>query len=207
MGEPIHDAAGESRREVFRQVGSMTRQLHDMLAEVGLLGSLRSAAGDLSDARGRLDYVVRKAGDSATRVLAAVEDAKVQQAHIGAALVAAEAALCPFSSTQGSAVDARQAIATARAAHGHVDARLTDILLAQDFHDLTGQVVAKVVATATTLETSLLALLLEIAPDVPVEATSRQASTGHNGPAIDAVGRDVVGSQAEVDDLLASLGF
>jgi chemotaxis protein CheZ len=88
-----------------------------------------------------------------------------------------------------------------------IDQHLTDIMLAQDFHDLTGQVVAKVVTLATDLEDSLLKLLVQVVPPEQRAKVDTQFS-GLQGPVVDAKGRaDVVTSQGEVDDLLASLGF
>ena len=87
--------------------------------------------------------------------------------------------------------------------------QLSDIMLAQDFHDLTGQTVRKVVDVAATLEESLVKLLLETTPP---DQRPQFAATVHegflNGPAHDAAERtDVVTNQAQVDDLLESLGF
>ena len=83
--------------------------------------------------------------------------------------------------------------------------RTTDIMMAQDFHDLTGQVVAKVVTLANDLEDSLLKLLLQV---VPPEHREKVDPNVLHGPVVDATGRtDVVSNQGEVDDLLASLGF
>ena len=91
------------------------------------------------------------------------------------------------------------------AATERIDAHLTDIMMAQDFHDLTGQVVAKVVALATDLEDSLVKLLVQAAP---LEQAQRVESAILNGPCVNPEGRtDVVADQGEVDDLLASLGF
>ena len=90
-------------------------------------------------------------------------------------------------------------------ATGRIDAHLTDIMMAQDFHDLTGQVVAKVVTLANDLEDSLLKLLLQV---VPPEHREKVDPNVLHGPVVDATGRtDVVSNQGEVDDLLASLGF
>jgi chemotaxis protein CheZ len=77
--------------------------------------------------------------------------------------------------------------------------------MAQDFHDLTGQVVAKVVALASELEDSLVKLLLQAAP----AGQAQKIELGFlNGPVVDPENRtDVVANQGEVDDLLASLGF
>jgi chemotaxis protein CheZ len=93
---------------------------------------------------------------------------------------------------------------------GRIDSHLTDIMMAQDFHDLTGQVVAKVVSLAADLEDSLVKLLVQAAP---VDQASKlmahiESAPELNGPVVDPEGRtDVVANQGEVDDLLASLGF
>jgi len=106
------------------------------------------------------------------------------------------------------------------------DAQLTDIMLAQDFHDLTGQVIRKVVALAESLETQLVQLLLASTPhdDTDPAVASAQLiapvavsadSTAHcpstddlDGPVVSTDGRsDVVTDQAQVDNLLESLGF
>jgi chemotaxis protein CheZ len=86
-----------------------------------------------------------------------------------------------------------------------IDGHLTDIMLAQDFHDLTGQVVAKVAKLAVELEDSLLKLLVQV---IPADRAHKVEESFLNGPVIQAEGRsDVVANQEQVDDLLASLGF
>ena len=80
--------------------------------------------------------------------------------------------------------------------------QLTDIMLAQDFHDLTGQTVRKVVDVAAGLEESLVKLLLE------TSSTPGMVERGPlDGPVADTARPDVVNNQAQVDDLLESLGF
>jgi chemotaxis protein CheZ len=80
-----------------------------------------------------------------------------------------------------------------------------EIMMAQDFQDLTGQVIKKVVEMAQVLETQLLQLLLDSMPaDKRVEAPEGLM----NGPVVNPDGRDdVVTTQEQVDDLLDSLGF
>ena len=74
-----------------------------------------------------------------------------------------------------------------------------------DFHDLTGQVVAKVVKLAGDLEDSLVKLLMQAAPP---EQAQKVEEGFLNGPVVNPEGRsDVVANQEQVDDLLASLGF
>ena len=91
------------------------------------------------------------------------------------------------------------------ASTARIDQHLTDIMLAQDFHDLTGQVVTKVVALATELEDSLLKLLMQV---IPADQVHKVEDAFLNGPVVNHEGRsDVVTNQEQVDDLLASLGF
>jgi chemotaxis protein CheZ len=86
-----------------------------------------------------------------------------------------------------------------------IDGHLTDIMMAQDFHDLTGQVVAKVVNLANELEDSLVKLLVQV---VPPEQREKVDPNVLAGPVVNPEGRtDIVANQGEVDDLLASLGF
>jgi chemotaxis protein CheZ len=88
------------------------------------------------------------------------------------------------------------------------DARLTEIMMAQDFHDLTGQVINRVVQLAATIEEQLLALLLQSAPAGAPGQDKAYDMNALEGPVVDAEGRtDVVADQKDVDDLLASLGF
>jgi chemotaxis protein CheZ len=97
-----------------------------------------------------------------------------------------------------------------------IDKNLTDIMMAQDFHDLTGQVISKVVALAANIEAQLIELLVLTAPsDSPAKATPPVGETVTEitepllqGPVVNPEGNpDVVQGQSEVDDLLASLGF
>jgi len=90
-----------------------------------------------------------------------------------------------------------------------VDEHLTAIMMAQDFHDLTGQVIAKVVNLAATIEEQLVQLLIQTAPpDVAVKAppVHEPYVPALDGPVVNADNNpDVVTNQSEVDDLLASL--
>ena len=190
--------------EVFQQLGAITRQLHDTLVQLGVIPKLQIAAEGLPDARSRLNYIAEKTGAAAEKVLNSVDCAKADHAHIieetrriAAAIVADPVKAVASGSILNFVSDVEQT--TAR-----IDNHLTDIMMAQDFHDLTGQVVAKVVALTSELEDSLVRLLVQAAP--PDQA--QKVELHLQGPVVDATGRtDVVSNQGEVDDLLASLGF
>lgn len=191
--------------EVFRQLGNLTRQLHDTLAQLGVMPKLQHAAEGLPDARSRLTYIANKTGEAAEKVLTLVDTAKAEQQQISAGTRALAEALVrdPVRAVAGGAV--MNFVSDVDARSQRIDQALTDIMMAQDFHDLTGQVVAKVVALAGDLEDSLVKLLVQVAPPEVVQQVETPIL---NGPVVDPEGRtDVVANQGEVDDLLASLGF
>ncbi|MEY4754684.1 MAG: hypothetical protein RJA44_2359 [Pseudomonadota bacterium] len=191
--------------EVFQQIGELTRMLHDTMQQVVVMPQLRVAADSLPDARSRLNYIASKTADAANRVLTSVEQAKAEQTRITAdtrelarALVADPVKAVASGALMNFVEDVNQA-------SERIDQHLTDIMLAQDFHDLTGQVVTRVVNLAAELEDSLVKLLVQVVP--PEQRDKVDPSTLH-GPIVNPEGRtDVVTNQSEVDDLLASLGF
>jgi chemotaxis protein CheZ len=194
-----------STTEVFIQIGTITRLLHDTLSQLGVMPKLRLSAEGLPDARSRLSYIAQKTGDAAEKVLNAVDLAKQDHADISAAARKLAAEMSGDKAAAASAAGVLAFVAQVEAASGRMDQHLTDIMMAQDFHDLTGQVVAKVVALAIDLEDSLVKLLVQAAPS---ELASEPTQSELNGPVVNPEGRtDIVSNQSEVDDLLASLGF
>jgi chemotaxis protein CheZ len=199
--------------EIFQQLGTLTRQLHDTMNMLGVLPGLKNTVDDLPDARSRLNYIATKTADAAEKVLNLVDTAKADQEHIAAETrrIAALITADPVKAVASGAVF--NFVQDVEDTTRRVDAHLTDIMMAQDFHDLTGQVVAKVVKLANDLESQLVKLLVQAAPPeqahkVEVALTSHATEHRLEGPVVDAEGRtDVVANQGEVDDLLASLGF
>ena len=191
--------------EVFQQLGSITRLLHDTMQQLGVMPKLQVATEGLPDARSRLSYIANKTAAAAEKVLNSVDQAKADHAHISEATRRmAEAIVAdPVRAVASGAV--MNFVQDVEQATTRIDGHLTDIMMAQDFHDLTGQVVAKVVTLAGDLEDSLVKLLVSV---VPPDKREHVDSTILNGPVVDPAGRsDVVANQGEVDDLLASLGF
>jgi chemotaxis protein CheZ len=212
---PENMAMPATSPEIFLQLGTLTRQLHDTLNMLGVLPGLKNTVDDLPDARIRLSYIATKTANAAEKVLNLVDTAKADQEHIAeetrklASLITAD----PVKAVASGAV--LNFVQDVEVVTKRVDGHLTDIMIAQDFHDLTGQVVAKVVTLANDLEVQLVKLLVQTAP--PEQAQKVEATlTAHHqpakpfleGPVVNAEGRsDVVTNQGEVDDLLASLGF
>jgi chemotaxis protein CheZ len=191
--------------EVYQQIGTITRLLHDTMQQLGVMPKLQIAADGIPDARSRLNYIATKTADAANKVLNSVDQAKSEHAAISEATRAMAQAIVadPVKAVASGAVFNFVKDVEARTAS--IDTHLTDIMMAQDFHDLTGQVVTKVVTLANDLEDSLVKLLVQV---VPAEKREKVDLNVLNGPVVNAEGRtDVVTNQGEVDDLLAQLGF
>jgi len=191
--------------EVFQQIGTITRVLHDTMQQLGVMPKLQIATDGLPDARSRLSYIATKTADAANKVLNSVDQAKAEHARISAATNEMAKAIMadPVKAVASGAVF--NFVKDVEKSTSSIDQHLTDIMMAQDFHDLTGQVVAKVVTLANDLEDSLVKLLVSV---VPPEQREKVDPSVLQGPVVNPEGRtDVVSNQGEVDDLLASLGF
>lgn len=206
------DESAHSCDKVFNRIGVMTRQLHDTLRELGYDRSLQEAAHAIPDARQRLTYIAEMTEQAASKVLNATDIAKPIQDRTEANAAALKARWDRLYAQQMSPDEFRVLAGETRDFLGHVvtgsretSAQLMEIMMAQDFQDLTGQVIKKVVDLAQRLEQQLLQVLIEA---IPPERKAEAPESLMNGPVISAVGRDdVVSSQEQVDDLLESLGF
>jgi chemotaxis protein CheZ len=190
---------------VFQQLGSITRLLHDTMAQLGVMPKLQTATEGLPDARSRLTYIADKTAAAANKVLNSVDQAKSDHEAIANATraLAAQLTADPVRAVASGAV--MNFVQEVEGRTATIDQHLTDIMMAQDFHDLTGQVVKKVVQLTSDLEDSLVKLLVQV---VPPEQREKVAPEILQGPVVNPEGRtDVVADQGEVDDLLASLGF
>jgi chemotaxis protein CheZ len=200
-----------SAADVHRMLGALTRQLHDSLNGLGLADKVKDWAGELPDAKSRLSYIARLTGEAAEKVLNQVDQAKAQHDFIASETrrIGALIAKDPVSAVAKGHV--MNFVSDVEKASQQVDAHLTEIMLAQDFHDLTGQVIARVVQLAANIEEQLVTLLIQTAP--PEAAAKPAASKGPYVPALDGPvvkttdNPEVVTNQSQVDDLLASMGF
>jgi chemotaxis protein CheZ len=214
MSEQIADSG--SHDEVLSRIGHMTRALHESLRGLGLDKLIEKAASDIPDARDRLDYVARLSEQAAKRVLDATDAAGPLQDGIDAQAAELSSAWQAMLSASRSDVPAdadwralaERTIASleaSRSAAGATKAHLMDIMMAQDFQDLTGQVIKRITGIAQNLEKQLVQVLVDFAPT----EIRREFDNGLlNGPQINPDGNsEVVADQGQVDDLLDSLGF
>ena len=203
---------GSEQEAMFNRIGHMARQLHDSLRELGYDKVLEDTAKQIPDARQRLTYIAQMTEQAASRVLNATDIAKPLQDELLAKSEAMAARWDRMFANQLS-VDEFKALAADSRAYFHeapgkikaTDAQLTEIMMAQDFQDLTGQVIKKVVEMVQGFEAQLLNVLIEAMPE---ERKAAAPEGLMNGPVVSADGRtDVVTTQSQVDELLESLGF
>jgi chemotaxis protein CheZ len=213
----IHELATptEDPNGVHHRLGTLTRQLHDSLNGLGLTAKVQSLAGELPDAKSRLSYIARLTGEAAEKVLNNVDQAKVQHDHIAAETRRIGALIVKDPVAAVAKGHVMNFISDVETSTKQIDENLTAIMMAQDFHDLTGQVISKVVALAANIEAQLIQLLVLTAPtDSPAKTNAVSETVTEvtepipQGPTVNPEGNpDVVQGQSEVDDLLASLGF
>ena len=207
----VHDE-GRKQETAFTRIGQMARKLHDSLGELGYDKVLEEAARQIPDARERLAYITTMTEQAASRVLNATDIAKPAQDELASRVQTLGGRWDKMFANQLSvdefkalAADTRRFFAEAPAKIEVTNAQLTEIMMAQDFQDLTGQVIKKIVDIVQNFETQLLEVLIEVMPEEKKAAAPEGLM---NGPVINAAGRsDVVTSQEQVDDLLESLGF
>ena len=201
----------EGASEVLSRIGHMTRALHESLRGLGLDKLIEKAASDIPDARDRLDYVARLSEQAAKRVLDATDLAGPLQDPIesrASELSGSWKALLDKGASEAEwrALAERTVAGLEESRQGAVATRteLMNIMMAQDFQDLTGQVIGRITGIAQNLEQQLVQVLIDFAPS----EIRRELDNGLlNGPQINPTGSEVVANQGQVDDLLDSLGF
>lgn len=212
-------ACGDDVSQVIHRVGQLTRVLHDSLRELGYDRLIAQAAAAIPDARDRLSYVAMMTEQAATRALNATEVARPIQDELGAEArrlsdlwTRMNARELTFEEFKALLESTRGYLAGVPGKTDATNAQLTEIMMAQDFQDLTGQVIKKITDIVHRLESEMVQLLLDcIPPEKRTEAAAarKPEPTGLlNGPVIPPqAGADVVTSQNQVDELLESLGF
>lgn len=213
--ELIADIQSPVNIELFAEIGKLTRQLHDSLNNFQVDSRLSDlASADIPDAKERLNYVIERTENAANKTMDAVEsifpvvDSIQEQVEVvnplWEKLIKNQLALPEFKEL---CIDIDKLLKSTEKDTETIRTLMTDVLMAQDFQDLTGQVIRKVIELVREVEDSLIGMLTAF--DLP--SSKAKPSVGENlveGPIMNSKERDdVVTDQDDVDDLLSSLGF
>lgn len=192
---------------MFQRLGVIVRELHDALHELGQDRSLFDAVHEVFDSQERLKYIASLTEQAANKVLNAVDeslpaqDSQVQQAHALSqrweAMFEGRLSVDEFKQLAADSRDFSAAVVHNSEAE---KARLMDIMMAQDFQDITGQIIKKVVSLTSNLELQLTQMLRDYAPTIQRSFTTVNLLSGPDVPTASMM-------QDDVDSLLGDLGF
>lgn len=220
----ILDDLGNSREEyLYQELGKMTRELHSTLDSfqsdvriVQLIGE------DIPDARDRLEHVINLTDKSAHKTIDIVEKSIPMCSSIAEKVNKLEQSWKQCKKKKMKSADLEKFDNTFTESHeviiqdiGHIKSGLNDVLMAQDFQDLTGQIISHVITMVADVEESLVNLIKVTGHSQPLNTLTHKKAGAKDKSSTQAEGPQVPGRESEsiisgqdgVDDLLSSLGF
>jgi len=212
----LEDMAREREVGLFFEIGKLTRELHDALGSMRMDSRLAGIAEqDIPDARERLNYVIEKTEEAAHRTLNAVEDSLPLSARLRTEADRIDDDWGRFRRREMSLEEFRSFNTTfggfieeVRNTTVALNEKLSDVLLAQDYQDLTGQVIRRVIELVEEVEESLVRLIRSSGVQMPASSEGQAQPVGAVGPQVlKSEQAATVAGQDDVDDLLSSLGF
>lgn len=211
-----------SKEDAYARLGAITREMHEALTVLGS-NQLHSIMNEIPDARDRLTYVGKMTEDAANKVLTLVETAKPACDDLAKRGIELGQSLAKMSASGDLSLERAKGLMVVCGKFAENSAKfadnqasvLSDIMMAQDFQDLSGQVIKKVIDIISRTEMQLVHLLIDSAPDAATadaakaaaSAASMSATTVDNHKLEGPQTADTALQQTDVDDLLASLGF
>lgn len=219
--ELLVKVTSDTRNPLFNEVGKLTRQLHDSLANFRLDPRISDLANsEIPDAKDRLNFVMEKTEHAANRTMDAVEATLPIADNLQECLSQVRP---QWNNLMGGRIDVASFKGLCHQIDGlltqvegdttKLHGQLTEILMAQDFQDLTGQVIRRVIELVQEVEKQLVEILTAFGLDEDhkePETEQQQSDIEAEGPVISEQKRqekEVMQSQDDVDDLLSSLGF
>ncbi len=186
-----------------KKIGLATARLHRILKELGHTRSLEKTASTMPDARERLSFIDKSMHDASEKTISAVESSLPLTAQNRAVCseLSMRLADAQFVEHQPLIMDVISRLGEIAMAEETVRHNLMQIMEAQEFRDVAGQMVNKIVGAAVEIENILLDILMEYAPNLQdslISTAGLTAGPGHQSS---------VNGQDEVDDLLSSLGL
>ncbi|HGJ5863268.1 MAG TPA: protein phosphatase CheZ [Arsenophonus nasoniae] len=202
--------------EIINRLGRLTRIIYEGLRELGLDKNISRAVEVIPDTQQRLDYIAQMTFQAAEKTLNSLDQIKpkqewlIQQAEQLTQRWDQWAQLSiELTETKSLVADTRQYLAQSQQVNSQINAQLLDIMMAQDFQDLTGQVIKKLSLIIQEIEQQLVSVLLEnMTPDIANSLSSINRSNELlNGPQLTTDRKENYSQQTQVDELLTSLGL
>jgi chemotaxis protein CheZ len=217
VGDLIYKLTAERDAELFNEIGKLTREVHDALTGFHADSRISELTeNDIPDAKERLNYVVTMTEQAAHRTMNAVEDSLPVAESMATKGEQLKTSWSQFRNKEMSSDEFRALchelddyFDNVGSQVSSIQSKLSEVLMAQDYQDITGQIIRRVIGLVQEVEGNLVGL---------IKVTGERYSSGEKkekedgieavGPAVPGVDTaDVVSSQDDVDDLLSSLGF
>ncbi len=216
----IDELTNMREQSLFNELGKLTRQFHEALNSFRLDARISNLAEkDFPDAKERLRYVITMTNTSADRSLTAAEESLPLCESIGSQaanfkdewerFTRREMSADEFRTMSGRLIEFFDQISDGS---DQLKNNLNEVIMAQDFQDLTGQIITRVISLVDEMEISLVELIRisgqNLAPHAEAEKKEEEDRIKAEGPAVPGLDTEgTVSGQDEVDDLLSSLGF
>lgn len=216
--ELIDSLAADGDDDLFVEIGKLTRNLHEALSNFQMDSRITDlAAAEIPDAKERLNYVIQKTEEAANKTMDKVESCTERSNTMAKE---SEDLLAEWKKLYNRELEPGDFRKLCKRIEGHLQknkddadclhSELTEVLMAQDYQDLTGQVIRQVITLVHDVEESMVNIIKMFGSldgyDAAKEKTVKKE--GVEGPIVNAKKRDdVVEGQDQVDDLLSSLGF
>jgi chemotaxis protein CheZ len=205
----LDDLTAMSESRLFQDIGRLTRQLHEALNNFHVDSRVEQlASAEIPDARNRLDEVIRMTEESAHKTMDLIEETVPLAERLTGESTRLAREWQRFrrreldaEAFRGLLRETEDYLASADHVSSEIGKRLSSMLMAQDFQDLSGQVIRKVIDLVQEVEATLINM-------IRISGRPKTASTESEEPdeAEDA-NKQRVNGQDEVDDILSSLGF
>lgn len=210
---------------LFQELGKLTRELHNTINNLHSDTSLANLAeSEIPDAKERLEYVITLTEDAANKTLGVVENTLPVAEEMEKRAQALKDQWDRFCSRdmkveefRGLTKEIDEFLAWSSENATQVRSGLSDVMMAQGFQDITGQIIRRVITMVQEVEGNLVSLIKLTSTQqfsapgaVNKPETEKEKAIKAEGPAVPSLNKgkdEVVSSQDEVDDLLSSLGF
>ncbi|MDH5391616.1 MAG: protein phosphatase CheZ [Gammaproteobacteria bacterium] len=215
----LDEIASYRENTLFQELGKLTRELHDSIRSFQLDDRFNDIAeSEIPDAKERLEYVLTMTEQSADKTLTAVEDSQPKVDELNEQFNDMDQRWSSFIKKELSADQFRQLasdlgvfLTGSKIVTAQLSSNLNTVLMAQDFQDLTGQIIRRVITLVEDVESNLVNLIRlqgESSKTKAVDGAEKNTTGKLEGPQIPGKeAEDVMNNQDDVDDLLASLGF
>lgn len=212
----LDELAGVRETQLFKEIGRLTRQLHDTMVSFSLDAKITAMTeSEIPDAKERLQYVITMTEQAADQTLTAVENLlpiahqlNNQNQNLSRQWGRFLSKDMPLDEFKAMTSEMTQHFEQSTQGLQQVETGLNEILMAQGFQDITGQIIRRVIDLVHELEISMVTLISISGHKGSAEKTTMQPELpGPVVPGVDDRSGDVAHNQVDVDDLLSSLGF